>query len=92
MTPAGIMFDAWCAEVGVGRKTAFRWRQTIIGGEPMLVVAGSINGRLFITAAEDERFWARARAGEFARELAGAARASEIAPEGKLVKLTEEAT
>lgn len=63
------MLDLWREEVGLGRTTVARYRNTIVNGSPMLVVAGNINGYLFITPEEQELFWKRARAGEFAKTI-----------------------
>ncbi|MDD5350027.1 MAG: hypothetical protein PHQ12_07435 [Chthoniobacteraceae bacterium] len=67
MNPQGMMFDEWREKVGISRTACSRYRGTIINGRPMLTVSGNINGLLFITPEEDELFWRRARAGEFAK-------------------------
>ena len=62
----GMALPRWCELVGIDRVTAYRWR---LAG--MLRCSANILGNLYLTRADDETFWERARAGEFARELKG---------------------
>lgn len=61
----GIEFLAWLRKIGRERTTGYRWaaKKWI---EPV-----NIGGHLFVTQDEINRFWSRARAGEFAKDPVG---------------------
>jgi predicted site-specific integrase-resolvase len=62
----GMTVEKWLSNIGrEGRATASRW---IADG---MIEVVNILGKNFITKEEDERFWVRAKRGEFARENAG---------------------
>lgn len=89
MKTHGMMLDEWCAHIGIHRITAVRWRKLKYNGEPMLTAGGNIGGRLFITEEEDVKFWQRAKAGEFATEIAALCAAGEIDGQSPLVQSNE---
>jgi hypothetical protein len=64
----GIELAYWLAIMGKSRSTGGRWRKK------GMVETVNIEGKLFVEDAEVARFWTRARAGEFAKKLCGAAR------------------
>ena len=59
----GMSFDRWLKSVGRSRVTGWRWV-----GKGMISPV-NILGKNYITREEDVRFWQRAKAGEFAKEL-----------------------
>ena len=61
----GMEFLKWLRILGRGRATGYRWvsRGWI---EPT-----NIAGKLYVTVEEINRFWTRAKAGEFARGAGG---------------------
>ena len=59
----GITFDRWLETVGRSRETGWRWVQA------GMLAPVNILGKHFITREEDQRFWRRAKAGEFSREI-----------------------
>lgn len=61
--PGGMTFDRWLESVGRSRETGWRWRQA------GMVMPVNIQGQWYITSDEDRRFWERAKAGEFAKEI-----------------------
>ena len=61
----GMEFCLWLASLGKGRTVGWKWRKE---GR---VKCENIDGRLFIRQEEIDRFWARAKAGEFPRKTAG---------------------
>lgn len=61
----GVDFDLWLSRIGRSRSTGHRWRSRR-WVEPI-----NIDGHWFITEEEIERFWCRAKAGEFAKEPGG---------------------
>jgi hypothetical protein len=65
-TAGGMSVEKWLENLGrKGRATGCRWiRQGLI--KPV-----NILGQNFITREEDERFWVRAKAGEFVGEDRG---------------------
>ncbi|MDB6064073.1 MAG: hypothetical protein JWR26_281 [Pedosphaera sp.] len=68
MNHEGIELITWLEEIGrPGKSNASRW---IDAG---LIKPVNILGRLFITREEEERFWTRANAGEFAQIPGGVA-------------------
>jgi hypothetical protein len=62
----GMEFLYWLAKIGKSRATGYRWR-----AEGRLHTV-NIDGKLFITQQEIDRFWTRAKAGEFAKQPHGA--------------------
>lgn len=63
----GMEFIYWLAKVGKSRPTGFRWRRK------GMVKTVNIQGKLFVTHKEINRFWQRAERGEFAKQPRGAA-------------------
>ena len=62
-----MSLERWLALIGREEPSGFRWaRDGIIKVENVL-------GRNFISSEEIDRFWTRAKAGEFALEPKGAA-------------------
>ena len=61
----GIDFDLWLDQIGRSRSTGLRWRNR------GWVTTVNIDGHQFIAQEEIDRFWARAKAGEFAKEAGG---------------------
>ena len=61
----GIDFDLWLDHIGRTRSTGLRWRNR------GWVTTVNIDGHQFIAQEEIDRFWARAKAGEFAKEAGG---------------------
>jgi hypothetical protein len=61
----GIDFDLWLDQIGRSRSTGLRWRNR------RWVTTVNIDGHQFIAQEEIDRFWARAKAGEFAKEAGG---------------------
>ena len=59
----------WLGRVGLSRPTGYRYRRD---GK---IVTFNIEGREFILTEEINRFWARVKAGEFAKKPRGAASA-----------------
>jgi predicted site-specific integrase-resolvase len=59
----GMTFDRWLESIGRSRVTGWRWVE--LG----MLQTVNINGKNYITREEDERFWQRAKAGEFAQEI-----------------------
>jgi len=64
----GIELVYWLAKMGKSRSTGGRWRKK------GMIETVNIEGKLFVEDAEITRFWKRARDGEFAKKLVGAAR------------------
>lgn len=62
----GMEFLYWLAKIGKSRATGYRWR-----AEGRLHTV-NIDGKLFITQHEIDRFWTRAKAGEFSKQPHGA--------------------
>jgi chromosome condensin MukBEF MukE localization factor len=62
----GMEFALWLAKVGLSRPTGYRYRRD---GK---VVTHNCEGREFILTDEIVRFWARVKAGEFAKKPRGA--------------------
>lgn len=89
MTAGGKMLDAWCREVGISRRTAHRWRNLLSNGAPMLSVGGNIFGYHFITQEDDAKFWERAKAGEFAKEISAVVAAGQVNGQSPLVQSNE---
>jgi predicted site-specific integrase-resolvase len=58
----GVTLEKWCGAVGQSVTTAYRWIK--LG----MIEPVNILGKFYVTADEDARFWARAKAGEFIRE------------------------
>lgn len=65
--PGGMAFDRWLEVIGRDSVTGWRWV------EAGMVKPENILGRNYITTPEIRRFLGRAKAGEFAREVKGAA-------------------
>jgi hypothetical protein len=61
----GIDFGLWLSRIGRSRSTGLRWR------DRGWVAPVNIDGHLFVAQEEIDRFWARAKAGEFAKEAGG---------------------
>lgn len=62
-----VALTKWCAEIGISDTTGWRWRRD---GK---INPLSIGGKLYLTAEDVAQFTARAKAGEFAGKLRGAA-------------------
>ena|ERR1035441_3869260 len=62
----GMEFALWLAKVGLSRPTGYRYRRD---GK---VATHNVEGREFILSDEIVRFWARVKAGEFAKRPRGA--------------------
>ncbi len=62
-----MALDLWLQLIGRDEVTGWRWRND------GFIATENILGRQFITSDEIKRFWTRAKAGEFAREVKGAA-------------------
>lgn len=58
-------FDLWLDQIGRSRSTGLRWRKR------GWVTTVNIDGHQFIAQEEIDQFWARAKAGEFAKEPGG---------------------
>jgi len=68
MQHGGIELATWMAEIGrPGKATISRWVD--LG----MIKPVNILGKHFITKEEEDRFWARAKAGEFSKEFSGVA-------------------
>ena len=61
----GIEFDLWLNQIGRKRSTGLRWRNR------GWVTTVNIDGHQFVAQEEIDRFWARAKAGKFAKEAGG---------------------
>jgi hypothetical protein len=61
----GVDFRLWLSRIGRSRSTGLRWR------DRGWVDPINIDGHLFIAQEEIDRFWARAKAGEFSKEAGG---------------------
>ena len=61
----GIDFDLWLSRIGRSRSTGLRWRKR------GWVAPVNIDGHMFVAQEEIDRFWARAKSGEFAKEAGG---------------------
>ena len=61
----GIDFYLWLGRMGRSRSTGLRWRKR------GWIAPVNIDGHMFIAQNEIDRFWARAKAGEFAKEAGG---------------------
>jgi C-terminal processing protease CtpA/Prc len=67
-TAGGMSLEKWLDNIGLkGRVTGSRW---ISQG---LIAPVNVLGRNYITKEEDQRFWARAKVGEFSEEAHGIA-------------------
>jgi alkylation response protein AidB-like acyl-CoA dehydrogenase len=64
----GMEFIFWLASIGKGRTVGWKWRKE---GRVHCV---NIDGKLYITEQEIDRFWKRAKAGEFAKPMSGVCR------------------
>jgi hypothetical protein len=56
------------ASIGKGRTVGWRWRRQ---GR---IRCENIDGKLYVTQEEIDRFWARVKAGEFAGAMSGVCR------------------
>jgi hypothetical protein len=69
----GMTLNAWLDALGLERGTGVRWMAEGLLGvapeQPGGIV--NINGRLYIPTQEQDRFWTRAAAGEFAKVAGG---------------------
>jgi predicted site-specific integrase-resolvase len=61
--PGAMALHKWAATIGKSDDTARRW---IKSG---MLKPTNIGGKHYVTADEDQRFWDRAKAGEFAAEI-----------------------
>lgn len=58
----GMAFDRWLESIGRSKTAGYRWIE--LG----MIQPINILGKFFVTREEDERFWQRAKAGDFAQE------------------------
>ena len=63
----GVTVEAWQRSIGRDPNGATMARWIKMG----LITPVNVLGKHFITKEEDERFWARAKSGEFAQECTG---------------------
>jgi hypothetical protein len=66
--PTMIALRVWIRSLGISATTAWRWQKR------GWISPVNICGKLYLTAADRQRFEARAAGGEFCRPPAGAAR------------------
>jgi hypothetical protein len=59
----GMTLRKWIESIGISPTTAYRWL------EKRIITPVNILGRHYITREEDQRLWARAKAGEFEKEV-----------------------
>jgi len=62
----GMEFIFWLTRLGKSRSTGYRWRKQ------QMITTVNIEGKLFITKEQIDRFWDRAGKGEFAKKPRGA--------------------
>jgi hypothetical protein len=62
----GMEFILWLTKIGKSRSTGSRWRKK------QMLKTVNIEGKLFITKEEIDRFWDRAGQGEFGKQPRGA--------------------
>ena len=62
----GIEFILWLTRIGKSRPTGYRWRKK------KMIKAVNVEGKLFVTNKQIDRFWERAERGEFAKKPRGA--------------------
>jgi len=62
----GMEFILWLTKIGKSRATGSRWRKK------QMLETVNIEGKLFITKEQIDRFWDRAGKGEFAKKPRGA--------------------
>ena len=62
----GIEFILWLTRIGKSRSTGYRWQKK------QMLKTVNVEGKLFITKQQIDRFWDRAGKGEFAKKPRGA--------------------